>query len=209
MRIAHEPAFFDGLRTFTVDEPLRLIVSGCLAGRPVGVNGTDYGLGAPLQAMLALPTVSVVNFCPEDFAIGTPRTMPDIHGGDGHAVLAGSARVLDEHGVDLTAKMIAGAQAMLAVAQAHRAEMALLTDSSAACGTQVISDGCRYDEPRRFTAGTGVAAALLLQHGIAVLAQRDHRSRQRLWSRLDPTFTVDPAARDHHETDWYRGAFPV
>ena len=35
-------------------------------------------------------------FCPEQHALGTPRSMPDIHGGDGVDVLAGRARVLDE-----------------------------------------------------------------------------------------------------------------
>ena len=69
--------------------------------------------------------------------------MPDIHGGDGVDVLAGRARVLDEHGSDLTEAMLAGARAMLAFARDNGAELAILTDMSAACGSQVISDGCR------------------------------------------------------------------
>jgi hypothetical protein len=97
--------------------------------------------------------------------MGIPRTMPDLHGGDGVDVLEGRARVRDEHGADLTDAMIAGAEAMLSFARAERAELAVLTDMSAACGTQVISDGCRLVPLRRFQKGVGVAAATLLARG--------------------------------------------
>ena len=53
-------------------------------------------------------------FCPEDHRLGTPRTMPDLHGGDGHDVLDGTARVRDEHGADLTEALLAGADSALA-----------------------------------------------------------------------------------------------
>lgn len=207
MRLPHDLQALAGLRVPTAAGPLRLLVSGCLAGRPCGVDGSDYGHGSLLSDVLALPTVAAVSFCPEDFAMGTPRTMPDIHGGDGHAVLDGKARVLDEHGTDLTDKMLAGAEAMLACALAHRAELAVLTDMSAACGSQVISDACRLVKERRFTAGVGVATALLLRNGIPVVSQRDYRTLGKIRALLDPSFTADPAARDHHETDWYVATF--
>ncbi len=92
MRLAHHPGALERLRRPTPEEPLRLFVSGCLPWRPCGVDGSDYGLHAPLREMLSLPTVSVASFCPEDFAMGTPRTMPDIHGGDGFAVPSDGAR---------------------------------------------------------------------------------------------------------------------
>lgn len=47
----------------------------------------------------------------------TPRTVPDLRGGDGFDVLAGRARVLDQHGQDLTEAMMDGARAMLAFAK--------------------------------------------------------------------------------------------
>ena len=207
MRLPHHPEALAALRAPSAREPLRLLVSGCLAGRPCGVNGSDYGLGAPLATLLALPAVSVTAFCPEDQALGTPRTMPDIHGGDGHDVLDGRARVLDEHGRDLTERMVAGAKAMLEVALAHRAELALLTDMSAACGSQVVSAGCRLVAERRFTPSVGVATALLLRSGLPVLSQRDHRSLDRLRALLDPEHQPDPALRDYHETEWYLATF--
>src|SRR5688572_26877104 len=171
MLLAHHPAAVRALRPPTAQDPWRVLVSGCLAGWGCGVDGGDYGFGLRFADLFALPTLRVLPFCPEQHGLGTPRTMPDIHGGDGFDVIAGRARVLDEHGRDLTAKMIEGAQAMLAFAQEQRAELALLTDMSAACGSQVISDGCRLLSERRWRKGVGVATALLLNAGIPVVAQ--------------------------------------
>jgi uncharacterized protein YbbK (DUF523 family) len=206
-RLPHDPGAIDRLRVPTADDPLRVLISGCLAGHPCGVEGTDYGLGEVLRDLFALPTLRTVPFCPEDDGIGTPRTMPDIHGGDGFDVLDGKARVLDEHGVDLTDEMTTGARHMLEHAQQHDVELAILTDMSAACGSQVISKGCRLVPVREFTASVGVATALLLRHGIAVVSQRDFRTLGRLRAVWDPGFTPDPNALDHHETPWYVSTF--
>lgn len=203
MLLAHDPQARAALRAPSVTDPLRILVSGCIAGLPCGIDGTDYGMGGVLRELLALPTVVAFPFCPEDHAMGTPRTMPDIHGGDGFAVLTTKARVLDEHGADLTEKMLLGARAMLAFAREHRVELALLTDMSAACGSQVISDGCRLVKERRYQAGVGVAAALLVQNGFPVVSQRDHRTVGHIRALLDPAFVLDPAAKDHHESEWY------
>jgi len=201
VKVVHHPEFFDKLRPLSPSEPLRLLLSGCLNGWTCGVDGTDYGLGGGAPWLFA-PAVKTAAFCPEDFGIGTPRTMPDIHGGDGFAVLDGTARVLDEHGADLTDKMIRGAGRMVEVAQVHVAELCLLTDMSAACGTQVISDGCRFDEPHRYQLGVGVAAAALIRAGFAVMSQRDHAAMERLRAAIEAGYEVDPEARDHHEHPW-------
>lgn len=207
MRLAHDPALLASLRTPTPADPLRVLVSGCITGMKCGVDGTDYGMGGCLAEFLALPTLRVIPFCPEDAGLGTPRTMPDIHGGDGNDVLDGRARVLDEHGADLTAGMIAGAEAMAAHALAERAELAILTDTSAACGTQVINDGCRFTTIRKYRRGVGVAAALLMRRGIAVVSQRDHRTIAAIRHLADPAAAVGDVRPDHHETEWYRSYF--
>ncbi|MEO1200523.1 MAG: DUF523 domain-containing protein [Pseudomonadota bacterium] len=195
------------MRQPSVAQPLRLLVSACLAGYQCGVDGTDYGLGGTLSALISLPTVSATSFCPEEVALGTPRTMPDIHGGDGFDVLDGKARILDQHGDDLTSSMLQGAHAMLDFAHANQAELAVLTDMSAACGSQVISDGCRLADDRSYRVGVGVAAALLLRAGIPVIAQRDNRTLGLLRRMLDPSHVPAEDLRDHHETDWYGGYF--
>jgi uncharacterized protein YbbK (DUF523 family) len=147
----------------------------------------------------------VVAFCPEDFAFGTPRKTPDIHGGNGFDVLDGTARVLSDGGEDWTDGMLAAAKEMLAVAQDNGVRLALLMDISAACGSQVIYDGFR--SRRTYQPGQGVCAALLIRHGIDVVSQRDHRTLDLLLSKLDPTHTLTAGSRDHHETKWYLDTF--
>ncbi len=209
MLLAYHPEAVDALRTPSIEDPWRVMVSGCLAAWPCGVEGTDYGLGAVLRDLFALPTLRIVPFCPEQYGMGTPRTMPDLHGGDGFDVLAGRARVLDEHGHDLTDAMLLGARAMVDLARHARIELAVLTDASAACGSQVISDGCRLVPVRRHQKGVGVATAALLDAGVPVVAQRDHRTVARLRMRLDPTWRAPAGLLDHHEHPWTREHLPM
>lgn len=131
MLLAHHRELVSRLREPTPAAPWRVLVSGCLSGWHCGVDSTDNGLGACLAELVGLPTFHAVPFCPEQHALGTPRTMPDIHGGDGFDVIAGRAKVLDERGEDLTEGMLSGARAMLSLALNARAELAILTDMSA------------------------------------------------------------------------------
>lgn len=96
---------------------------------------------------------------------------------------------------------------MLGAAISARAEIAILTDMSAACGSQVISKGCRLVPVRQFIASVGVATALLLRHGVPVVSQRDPNTIGRIRARLDPSFQNNPNARDYHESEWYRATF--
>jgi len=209
MRLPHHPEIVRALRTPTEDHPWRILLSGCLAGLPCGVNGTDYDLGAVRPAWVEDSRVRTVSFCPEDHRLGTPRTMPDLHGGDGFDVLDGKARVLDEHRNDLTEAMLAGAQAMLELALAENVDFAILTDRSGACGSQVISIGCRFEEPIHHTRGVGVAAALLLRNDIAVVSQRDPKTLGLLGAKLDPIFAPGPDVVDHHESPWVLENLPL
>ena len=188
--------------SFTDEDPLRLLVSACLRGIPCGVDGSSYGAPfAHTEQLFRLPNVQVVTYCPEDLAFGTPRATPDIHGGDGFDVLDGTARVLSDTGEDWTQSMIEAAHAMLTKARDSRIRLALLTDISAACGSEVIYRGARTEGHHQ--AGQGVCAALLIRHGIKVVSQRDFRTLDRILSKLDPTRQSNPDARDHHETNWY------
>ena len=188
------------------EHPLSLLVSGCLLGRPCGVDGSSYGAPCPhTERIVRLPNVRAVGFCPEDLAFGTPRPTPDIHGGNGFDVLDGTARVLSEQGDDWTDGMLAAAEAMVAVARENEVRLALLMDISAACGSQVIAAGARSEGG--YQGGQGVCAALLIRHGIKVVSQRDHRTLDVLMGKLDPTHVLTARLRDHHETAWYIETF--
>jgi uncharacterized protein YbbK (DUF523 family) len=172
------------------------------------VDGSDYGLGVTLAELSELVTFRALPFCPEQTALGTPRTMPDIHGGDGVDVIEGRARVLDQHGADLTNQMLDGARQMLNFAIASRAELAILTDMSAACGSQVISDRCRLAPIRSFQKGVGVATALLVRAGVPVVSQRDFHTLALLRARLAPGYLLPSGALDHHEHPWTKEHLP-
>jgi uncharacterized protein YbbK (DUF523 family) len=154
-RLAHSPDALAALRAPTADDPWRVLLSGCMAAWGCGVDGTDYGMGDAVPWLARTPTVRLLPFCPEDVGLGTPRPMPDLHGGDGFGVLDGTARALSPDGADLSAGMLRGAEAMRDFALQHRVDFAVLTDMSGACGTQVISLGCRFDTPRRYQQASG------------------------------------------------------
>jgi uncharacterized protein YbbK (DUF523 family) len=173
----------------------------------VGADGSTYGAHPHIAELIHLPNVKATSFCPENFSFGTPRAVCDIHGGNGHDVLAGRARVLTPRGEDWTDGMIAAAQEMLRIARESRADLAILMDMSAACGSQVIYNGARRAAP--YQAAQGVCAALLLQAGIPVVSQRDFKTLDRIRCKLDPERKPTPALRDHHQTEWYLGYFPA
>ena len=191
------------VRVPTAADPWRILVSACLVGQPVAVDGTSYGFVASTwEWLFGSDLARPVPFCPEDFGIGTPRSMPDLHRGDGFAVLRGEAEVRGPDGEDFTAGMLRGARAMRGTARRERVDFALLTDRSGACGTQVVSLGNRAVAPVRYVRGFGVAAAVLLEDGVDVVSHRDHRTLARLRAMIEPGFVVDPALVDHHAHPW-------
>ena len=196
---------YAGWPTFTPENPLSVLVSGCLAGNPVGYDGSTYGEHPEIAELLSLPNVRAVVFCPENFSFGTPRALCDIHGGDGHDVLTGRARVLTAEGEDWTAGMISAAGEMLRLAQANKVHLAVLMDISAACGSQVIYAGARKSGV--YQPSHGVCAALLVKNEIPVVSQRDFKTLNGLFRKLDPARDLRTDLRDHHESDWYRGYF--
>ena len=94
----------------------KVLVSACLLGRACRYNGGDERM-PDLIAALRADGVEAVPFCPEEAAgLGTPRPSAKLHGGDGHAVADGEARVIDEHGKDVTAEFLSGAREAVATA---------------------------------------------------------------------------------------------
>ena len=199
------PDAIDAWPDFTPERPLKLIVSGCLAGLAVLADGSAFDIQPGKRMLMTLPNVDAITFCPEDFAFGTPRAIPDIHGGTGADVLDGRARVFASTGEDWTERMVAAAHEMLRRAEAHGARLALLTDISAACGSQVIYRGARVNAPHQI--GQGVCTALLVRHGVAVVSQRDFKTLGRIMRKLDPSYRGSSDLKDHHEIEWYRAYF--
>ncbi|MFI5204949.1 MAG: DUF523 domain-containing protein [Flavobacteriales bacterium] len=195
------------LRNPTKENPLRILMSACLTGLSCGYDGSNYGEYPGAAKLLKYSNVKITGFCPEDFSFGTPREMCDIHGGTGIDVLNGKAKVLTETGVDWTEGMIRASEKMLEVAVREKIELAVMMDISAACGSQVIYDGNRFAENKKYQIGAGVCAAQLMRNGFKVISQRDFASLEILYSRIDPNHVINKNAKDHNEHEWYISYF--
>lgn len=199
--------YINQLRVPTADNPLRVLLSACLAGVTCGYDGTANGTYPSALKLLTMDTLSVVKFCPEEFSFGSPREMCDIHGGNGFDVLNGTARVLTETGKDWSEGMIAASLKMLEIAQKEEIELAVLMDVSAACGSQVVYSGSRFAQNKVYQIGAGVCAAQLINHGFKVISQRDFASLELLYAKADPAYVINEIALDHHEIPWYKVYF--
>jgi uncharacterized protein YbbK (DUF523 family) len=113
--------------------------------------------------------------------------------------------VLIPSGEDWTVGMIAAAREMLAVTLTENVRLAVLMDISAACGSQVVYAGKRRAAPCRI--GRGVAAAMLAEAGIPIVSQRDWKTLDRVFCKLDASRSPNESLKDHHESDWYQEYF--
>ncbi len=201
--------YLQNLRTPSKDDPLRILMSACLAGIKCGFDGSANGEYPSALKLLTYDTAKVTRFCPEEFSFGAPREMCDIHGGTGADVLDGKAKVLTESGKDWSGGMVRASEKMLEIAEREKIELAVLMDISAACGSQVIYSGNRFQANKVYQIGAGVCAAQLQRNGFKVISQRDFASLEILYSKLDPEHSADRSKLDHHETEWYRNYFSV
>ena len=80
---------------------------------------------------------------------------------------------------------------MLELAQYENIEIAVMMDISGACGSQVIYDGNKFSENKKYQIGMGVCAAQLVKNGFKVISQRDFASLEILYSKIDPTHTIN------------------
>lgn len=199
--------YLKNLRTPTKDNPLRILTSACLMGITCGYDGSANGEYPSALKLLTYDTAKITRFCPEEFSFGTPREMCDIHGGTGMDVLDGKVKVLTESGIDWSEGLIKASEKMLEIAKQEDIELCVMMDISAACGSQVIYDGNRFAEDKKYQIGMGVAAAQLMRGGFKIISQRDYASLEILYNKLDPNHPINPEAIDHHEIAWYKEYF--
>ena len=146
----------------------RILISACLAGAAVRYDGTDLLLDDGRLETLRQEG-RLVAVCPEVAGgLAVPRVPAEIVGGGGDAVLDGQARVMGRDGIDVTAAFIAGAHEALRQALQRGVVVAILSERSPSCGSGRIYSG-NFDGTLH--PGSGVTAALLRRHGIAVFNQ--------------------------------------
>ncbi|HPC47654.1 MAG TPA: DUF523 domain-containing protein [Deltaproteobacteria bacterium] len=144
----------------------KVLVSACL----LGVRCRYDGAARPVQELMGLEGIYPVPVCPEQMGgLTTPRPSARIVGGDGEAVLKGTARVIDAEGKDVTMNFLLGAQEVCALAAALGVRYAVLKDRSPSCATsEVWAEG-------RIGCGMGVTAAMLRGMGVILLNEFGRR----------------------------------
>lgn len=129
-------------------EKTLFLVSSCLVGLATRYDGCSKPNAECLQFLAGKNWLPV---CPEQLGgLATPRPAADLVGGDGVAVLAGTARVVTSGGIDVSAQFVAGARQVLALARQQGACAVCLKARSPSCAV---------------TGSPGVTAALLASHG--------------------------------------------
>ncbi|MBB4568522.1 DUF523 domain-containing protein [Rhizobium leucaenae] len=149
----------------------KILVSACLMGHAVRYDGRSKPLIHPAIERWR-EEGRLVTICPEMSAgMAVPRPPAEIaDGAAGEDVLAGSARVIEVTGGDITTAFRQAAENALALAQETGCLYALLIDGSPSCGSGFIYDGT-FSGGRHM--GHGVTAALLKQAGVEVYSDRE------------------------------------
>ena len=130
----------------------KCLVSSCLTGLCTRYDGRSKANASCLQVLKNFHYIPV---CPEQLGgLPTPRIPAELVGGSGRDVLDGSAVVLTRHGSDISEQFIAGAVAVLKIAQAQNVRLALFKAGSPSCG---------------LAPQLGVTSALLLAHNIRII----------------------------------------
>ncbi|MCO1334141.1 DUF523 domain-containing protein [Microbulbifer sp. OS29] len=158
---------------------VKILVSSCLLGCAVRYNGSAVEVHSADFNWL-LETQDIVALCPEiSVGLPIPRVPAEILGGDGVAVLSGSAQILGSDKSDLSDKFVLGAELALRLCKEQDIQYAVLTENSPSCGSQYIYDGNFSGIKKK---GSGVVAAILMQSGIRVFSQYAASELRRLIS---------------------------
>jgi len=142
-----------------------IAISSCLIGKKCRYNGADSFCQA-LVDELNENDCEYIDICPELLAgLPTPRTPCEIVGGEGKDVVAGTAKIVDVNGNDITSAMLNGAKKAFDVCIKKKVEKAYLKQNSPTCGCGKIYDGSFTSALKD---GNGIFAELLLVNGIDV-----------------------------------------
>lgn len=133
-----------------------LLISACLLGISCRYDGKSVRK-VDIEALRE--KYNLIPICPEIYGgLPTPR-VPSERVGD---------RVLMRDGRDVTENFNTGAVSALEIAKINGCTKALLKERSPSCGKEQIYDGSFTGA---LTEGNGVAAELLMKHGIAVYGE--------------------------------------
>ena len=135
-----------------------ILVSACLLGQPCRYDASAQ----PCPAVLAMKcNYELIPVCPEQLG-GLPTPRPP-------AEIQPDGRIVNREGDDVTEAYRCGADAAVAIAQAHGCKRAVLKSRSPSCGAFEIHDGSFSGTLKP---GQGMAASALRGAGIVVTDEK-------------------------------------
>jgi len=141
-----------------------ILVSACLAGIPCRYDGKS-SLNPAIADLVERGEALAV--CPEMLGgLPVPRVPCEVVTG------GGETKVVSRDGRDFTAEYLLGARKTLDIALEARGAKALMKRRSPSCGVGEIYDGTFSG---KLTAGNGLAADLLAEHGIEVIPGDEYK----------------------------------
>ncbi len=119
-----------------------VLVSTCLLGLPARYNGAQVAFEHPVLRRWQAEG-RIVAFCPEVAGgLPTPRPPAEVaEGKGGRLVLAGTARVVDKTGDDVTEAFVRGARLAQDLVRNRKIRMAIVKEGSPSCGSSYSYDG--------------------------------------------------------------------
>jgi len=165
-----------------------ILVSACLLGHLVRYHGGSAPCESPILQRW-ITEGRVIALCPEIAGgLPTPRPPSEIAGAaGGAAVLAGTARVIEKTGGDVTPAFLLGAQQVKALVRERGIRVALLKEGSPTCGSAYTHDGSFSGI---HIARPGVTTAMLLQLGVRVFSEAQVDEAAAFVNALDRLGTV-------------------
>ncbi|NIQ95387.1 MAG: DUF523 domain-containing protein [Desulfuromonadales bacterium] len=144
-----------------------ILVSTCLLGIPTRYDGGAKRSERVIDYLRRNDFVPVP-VCPEQLAgLPTPRPKTWFARGSGADILEGEGEIVTEQGEDVSESFLSGARQTARIARLSGCRTAILKERSPSCGVHQIYRGSNK------VSGQGVAAALLLRHGLELLGEED------------------------------------
>lgn len=148
-------------------------VSACLGGCRVRYDGKHQKIAAIESLVLKNEAVLI---CPEVLGgLPIPRDPAEIVGGDGFAVWEGKAKVMTNHGQDVTAMFQQGAILAYQKLKEAQIDTLILKENSPSCGSQWVYDG-NFSGVK--ITGVGVATAYFINQGLTVYSETQWLKRR-------------------------------
>lgn len=155
-------------------DPTPVLISGCLLGLNCNYKGqasSAWREGLDLiiadlvsQGVLFLPV------CPEQLGGMTTPRIPSELQHSAEMVLAGSGRLVNREGFDVTAHFVKGAQETLKMVNLFSIRYAIFKSKSPSCSSKEVYDG---NFTGNLIKGKGIAAQLLESSGIRIFDEND------------------------------------